>query len=83
MLQKSAQCQQGFHPAYPAASLGSSSKAEPLLLFPVTQGSDLAHQKVNKFCLGRPLPPLTVLIKALLAVMEVQTLVSHGNICHS
>lgn len=47
----------------------SSSKADPLLLFPDTQGSDLAHQNVNKFCLGRSLPPLTVLIKALLAVM--------------
>lgn len=47
----------------------SRSKADPLSLFPDTQGSDLAHREANRFCLGRSLSPLTVLIKALLAVV--------------
>lgn len=53
----------------PPSAPSSPSKADPLLLLPDAQGSDLAHQKVNNFWLGNSSPPLTVLIRAPLTVL--------------
>lgn len=73
MLRESTQCQRGHHPSNPAATLGSqlafTSKENPLLLLPDSQGADLAHQKVKNFWLGSSLPPLTVLTRAPLTMM--------------
>lgn len=73
MLRESTQCQRGHHSAYPAATLGSQlafpSKENPLLLFPDSQGTDLAHQKVKNFWLDSSLPPLTVLTRASLLMV--------------